>query len=216
MCDTLEFRVYMFDSGTSTLLTAHPHLLVRATNEQWTIPTSRDHFQTFRASLASENHWLQPMLVLSVPWWDGWAIREERRKDIACTWTPHRVQHKLSYQPLFHPIPPLSRAESEKKSWAARPKSVALPVLAAKRWIPPLLSSLPFASLSLALGGSCGLRLLARHRPRRAGLEVGLPLTQARSGPAKASHVAPHLVAILQTPSKLLAHEVDGRQAYAL
>ena len=34
---------------------------------------------TFRVSSASERHWLQPMLVLTVHWWDrtsmfGWAI----------------------------------------------------------------------------------------------------------------------------------------------
>ena len=40
---------------------AHPHLLVRATSERF-LPT----WATFRAGLASENHWLQPVLVLTV------------------------------------------------------------------------------------------------------------------------------------------------------
>ena len=35
-------------------------------DHQWTIPTSRG---TFKAILASESHWLQPMLVLSVHSW---------------------------------------------------------------------------------------------------------------------------------------------------
>jgi hypothetical protein len=42
-----------------------PHMLVRATNERFLL-ASRG---TFRASFASESHWLQPMLVLSVHWW---------------------------------------------------------------------------------------------------------------------------------------------------
>jgi len=41
-----------------------PHLVVLATNEQF-LPT----WDTFRAILANESHWLQPMLVLSVHWW---------------------------------------------------------------------------------------------------------------------------------------------------
>jgi hypothetical protein len=36
---------------------------VRATSERF-LPTGG----TFRASLASESHWLQPMLVLSIHW----------------------------------------------------------------------------------------------------------------------------------------------------
>ena len=43
---------------------AHPHLLVRATSERF-LPT----WATFRAGLASENHWLQPVLVLTIHWW---------------------------------------------------------------------------------------------------------------------------------------------------
>ena len=47
-------------------LIAHPHLLVRATSERF-LPAGG----TFRAILASESHWLQPVLVLSVHWWPG-------------------------------------------------------------------------------------------------------------------------------------------------
>ena len=36
-----------------------PHLLVQATSERF----------LFKISLASESHWLQPMLVLSIHWW---------------------------------------------------------------------------------------------------------------------------------------------------
>jgi hypothetical protein len=39
-------------------------MLVRATNERF-LPA----WGTFRAILASESHWLQPELVLSVHWW---------------------------------------------------------------------------------------------------------------------------------------------------
>ena len=42
-------------------LIAHPHLLVRATSEQF-LPARA----TFRSVLASESHWLQPMLVLTI------------------------------------------------------------------------------------------------------------------------------------------------------
>jgi len=41
-----------------------PHLLVCATNERF--PPAGG---TFRAILASESHWLQPVLVLSIHWW---------------------------------------------------------------------------------------------------------------------------------------------------
>jgi hypothetical protein len=41
-----------------------PHLLVMATNERF-LPARG----TFRTILASESHWLQLMLVLSVRWW---------------------------------------------------------------------------------------------------------------------------------------------------
>ena len=43
---------------------ARPHLLVRATTERF--PPAR---ATFRSVLASESHWLQPLLVLTVRWW---------------------------------------------------------------------------------------------------------------------------------------------------
>ena len=43
---------------------AHPHLLVRATNERFLSTRA-----TFKSVLASESHWLQPMLVLIVRWW---------------------------------------------------------------------------------------------------------------------------------------------------
>ena len=53
----------------------HPHLLVRATSERF--PPAR---ATFRSVLASESHWLQALLVLTVRWWPGtnkcgWGIR---------------------------------------------------------------------------------------------------------------------------------------------
>jgi hypothetical protein len=41
-----------------------PHLLVLATNERF-LPAGG----IFRAILASESHWLQPVLVLTVHWW---------------------------------------------------------------------------------------------------------------------------------------------------
>ena len=41
-----------------------PHLLVLATSERF-LPAGG----TFRAILANESHWLQPVLVLSVHWW---------------------------------------------------------------------------------------------------------------------------------------------------
>ena len=43
---------------------AHPHLLMRATSERF-LPAGA----TFRVGLASENHWLQQVLVLTVHWW---------------------------------------------------------------------------------------------------------------------------------------------------
>jgi hypothetical protein len=41
-----------------------PHLLVLATSERFLLARG-----TFRAILASESHWLQPVLVRSVRWW---------------------------------------------------------------------------------------------------------------------------------------------------
>ena len=41
-----------------------PHLQVRATTERFLSAGG-----TFKAILASESHWLQPRLVLSVHWW---------------------------------------------------------------------------------------------------------------------------------------------------
>ena len=46
------------------LLIPYPHLLVLATSERF-LPA----WSIFRAILASESHWLQPMLVLSIHWW---------------------------------------------------------------------------------------------------------------------------------------------------
>ena len=48
------------------LLIARPHLLVRTTSERF--PPAK---ATFRSVLASESHWLQPLLVLTVRWWTG-------------------------------------------------------------------------------------------------------------------------------------------------
>ena len=58
-----------FSSDTATLplwisLIHSPHLLVRVTSERF-LPAGG----TFRAILASESHWLQPVLVLSIHWW---------------------------------------------------------------------------------------------------------------------------------------------------
>ena len=41
-----------------------PHMMVLATSEQFLQARG-----TFRAILASESHWLQPMLILSFHWW---------------------------------------------------------------------------------------------------------------------------------------------------
>ena len=49
-----------------THLIVHPHLLVRATSERF--PPAR---ATFKCVVASESHWLQPVLVLTVRWWPG-------------------------------------------------------------------------------------------------------------------------------------------------
>jgi hypothetical protein len=45
-----------------------PHMLVLATSERF-LPAGG----TFRVILASESHWLQPVLVLSVHWWPALA-----------------------------------------------------------------------------------------------------------------------------------------------
>ena len=45
-------------------LITHPHLLVRGTGERF-LPAGG----TFGVRLASESHWLQPILVLTVHWW---------------------------------------------------------------------------------------------------------------------------------------------------
>jgi hypothetical protein len=46
------------------LIPSSPHLLVLAISERF-LPTRG----TFRVILVSESHWLQPVLVLSIPWW---------------------------------------------------------------------------------------------------------------------------------------------------
>jgi hypothetical protein len=45
-------------------LITHPQLLVLATTERF-LPAGA----TLRGGLNSENHWLQPVLVLTVHWW---------------------------------------------------------------------------------------------------------------------------------------------------
>ena len=62
------FQVYVCDHFVEvdvpnlvTYLKAHSHLLVRAINERF-VPAR----VTFRSVLASESHWLQPMLVLTL------------------------------------------------------------------------------------------------------------------------------------------------------
>jgi hypothetical protein len=51
-------------SGWTCSYSPPTHLLVRATNE-WFLPA----WSTFRHGLASESHWLKPMLILTVHWW---------------------------------------------------------------------------------------------------------------------------------------------------
>jgi hypothetical protein len=51
-------------SLSSGSLIAHAHLLMRATNERF-LPVGG----SFRVGLASESHWLRPMLVLTIQWW---------------------------------------------------------------------------------------------------------------------------------------------------
>ena len=46
------------------LLIAHPLLLVQVTSERF-LPT----WVAFKVGLASESHWLQPVLVFTVHWW---------------------------------------------------------------------------------------------------------------------------------------------------
>jgi hypothetical protein len=68
------FTLHLFTLGHFSLaiprqyflmkLLPSPHLLVLATSEQF-LPVGG----TFRVILASESHWLQPVLVLSVHWW---------------------------------------------------------------------------------------------------------------------------------------------------
>ena len=60
----ISVRVEVWIRASWCLLIAHPHLLVRATIEQF--PPSR---ATFRSVLANESQWLQPLLVLTVRWW---------------------------------------------------------------------------------------------------------------------------------------------------
>ena len=50
--------------GHVGLVITHPQLLVWVASERFLLA-----WATFRAGLASESHWLQPMLVLTVVWW---------------------------------------------------------------------------------------------------------------------------------------------------
>ena len=52
-----------WDGCTSGLI-AHPHILVQANNERFLQAGA-----TFSPGSASESHWLQPVLVLTVHWW---------------------------------------------------------------------------------------------------------------------------------------------------
>jgi hypothetical protein len=66
---TLSFGRSQFHGHCSwllceVLLIPSPHMLVANTNERF-LPAS----DTFRVILASESHWLQPLLVLFVRWW---------------------------------------------------------------------------------------------------------------------------------------------------
>ena len=65
-----------------SILLAHPHLLVRATNER--LLSTR---ATFMSVLASESHWLQLVLILTVRWWPdtskcGWAIHRRSYEEL--------------------------------------------------------------------------------------------------------------------------------------
>ena len=59
-----RIRLLDFEIFVVLDLIAHPHLLVRTTSK-WFLPAGA----TFRDGLASESHWLQPMLVRTVHWW---------------------------------------------------------------------------------------------------------------------------------------------------
>jgi hypothetical protein len=67
---------HAFNVVCEVALVPSPHLLVLATNERC-LPTRG----IFEAILASESHWLQPVLVLSVHWWPspvgvGWVLEK--------------------------------------------------------------------------------------------------------------------------------------------
>ena len=59
----VPFREWCGDHRSKSVI-VHPHLLVRATNERF-LPARA----TFRSVLASESHWLQQVLVLTIRWW---------------------------------------------------------------------------------------------------------------------------------------------------
>jgi hypothetical protein len=61
---TLGSQPIMLKNLLNHRLIPSPHMLVLATSNRFL-----SAWDTFRVILASESHWLQPMLLLSVHWW---------------------------------------------------------------------------------------------------------------------------------------------------
>ena len=57
-----QMKIWMYLNDYMHII-VHPHILVRATSEQF--PPAR---VTFRSVSAKESHWLQPLLVLTICW----------------------------------------------------------------------------------------------------------------------------------------------------
>jgi hypothetical protein len=77
---SLRMKVAVYDKKPTVI--PSPHMLVLATSEQFLLARG-----TFRVILASESHWLQPMLVLSVRWWPtptgvGRVLLSSARRDL--------------------------------------------------------------------------------------------------------------------------------------
>jgi hypothetical protein len=63
MSSIVGYKVPVAMNRENQPLIAHPHLLVQATSERF-LPA----WGTFRVGLASESHWLQPVLILTIHW----------------------------------------------------------------------------------------------------------------------------------------------------
>ena len=59
-----RLKKYFLKLGGVFLLIVHPHIPVQGTNEQFLQAGA-----TFSLGLASESHWLQPVMILTVQWW---------------------------------------------------------------------------------------------------------------------------------------------------